>query len=219
MIRLAANFGPGKTGLATVGYEIVAGDGTVLQARTAAGVAERAAGSGIYVVSVADSLIAEAGGGEHLWDTGEASPAYAWGSLNDDAKLEQVKAKTDEIGSASAVAISAVLPGNRMEIVQGDDYADAAGTAIEITIDNSIDLTTFDTLTLTLQNELEIGCTAVSSTVAKAEDITAAQTETLTVVAPPITQATSPWALSGTKSGHEQTIATGALTVIRKVRG
>jgi len=66
-------FGTGQTGLATVGYALYNNAGTLVQARTTTGVAERGAGTGTYGVSVAFPDNFE---GELRADTGGASPKY-----------------------------------------------------------------------------------------------------------------------------------------------
>lgn len=69
VIRIyAADFGPGRTGLATVGYTLTG------QSRVTAGVGESPAGSGIYQASIThDSLFT----GAIVWDLGISPNAYA----------------------------------------------------------------------------------------------------------------------------------------------
>lgn len=66
MLR-TVDFGPRRSGIATVGYRL--GGGT----RRTLGVSELLAGAGIYGVAVADAD----GPAWILWDTGEAAPRYA----------------------------------------------------------------------------------------------------------------------------------------------
>ena len=66
-------FGPGKSGLASVGYALPSG------ARTTAGVSERAPGSGVYQATVS---VPSGTQGSILWDTGESVPAYAAEDVN-----------------------------------------------------------------------------------------------------------------------------------------
>jgi len=74
-----ANFGSRKTGLSTVGYALLNEDGTTKQARATTGVSELIAGSGAYgaVISFEDTWR-----GIIIWDTGEATPLYAFDSFN-----------------------------------------------------------------------------------------------------------------------------------------
>lgn len=62
------------TGLATVGYRVIAHDNSVYKARTTAGVSEIAAGTGIYA---ADVTLPFSGSYHLLWDDGNAPAAYA----------------------------------------------------------------------------------------------------------------------------------------------
>jgi hypothetical protein len=75
-----ADFGPGFTGLATVGVRILDSLGAVVQARTTSGVAESPAGTGDYVKTF--SAAPSAPGSYRLeWDTGGGSPQYAFEDL------------------------------------------------------------------------------------------------------------------------------------------
>ena len=74
-----ANFGVGKTGLATVGYTLLNSDGSTYAARATAGVTEIISNSGIYWVNV---TVPDGWSGSILWDTGEATPKYAADSIN-----------------------------------------------------------------------------------------------------------------------------------------
>lgn len=74
-----ANFGVGKTGLATVGYAIYNESGSIVQARTTSGVAELAVGSGIYRAKINYQPFFK---GYVLWDTGDSSVRYASESIN-----------------------------------------------------------------------------------------------------------------------------------------
>src|SRR5579859_7577548 len=76
-VTLSVNMGVGKTGLATVGYTLLNGNGTTFQARTTTGVAEVHAGTGIYQVELANTVFTAFFDGYVLWDTGGASPVYA----------------------------------------------------------------------------------------------------------------------------------------------
>lgn len=72
-----ANFGPGRSGLATVGYTLTGG------ARVTAGVAEVAAGTGVYGATVA---LPDGFAGAILWDTGQGGQtAYAAEDVNPNA--------------------------------------------------------------------------------------------------------------------------------------
>tara|TARA_B100000700_G_C15055682_1_gene862691 strand:- start:1656 stop:2087 length:432 start_codon:yes stop_codon:yes gene_type:complete len=74
-----ANFGPGKTGLSTVGYRLLDSAGTLSGSRITSGVGELLAGTGIYSASIYFSANFS---GSILWDTGESSPAYATEEYN-----------------------------------------------------------------------------------------------------------------------------------------
>lgn len=71
---LAANFGPARAGLTTVGYTLLNPDDTVYQARTTTGVLELGTTTGCYGVSVS---LPVAWTGFVLWDSGQTVPAYA----------------------------------------------------------------------------------------------------------------------------------------------
>lgn len=68
------NFGRSKRGLATVGYTLINSSGGVAAVRTTAGVYEVGTLTGIYAALI---LFPTGFVGSILWDTGEASPAYA----------------------------------------------------------------------------------------------------------------------------------------------
>jgi hypothetical protein len=61
-------------GLATVGYRVIARDGSVYRARTTSGVVEVVAGSGIYA---ADVPLPFSGAYHVIWDDGGTPPRYA----------------------------------------------------------------------------------------------------------------------------------------------
>ena len=70
----SANFGPGKGGLATVGFTLIDSSGNVSVARSTVGVHELGTNSGIYAapITFATDFV-----GSILWDTGDESVAYA----------------------------------------------------------------------------------------------------------------------------------------------
>lgn len=81
-MRITVDTSPVWTGLVgTIGYTIYDADGTVLQARSTEGITEVPAGSGIYGVSVLDSLLA---GNQVVWDTGGVNPIYAYETFDDE---------------------------------------------------------------------------------------------------------------------------------------
>ncbi len=71
------NFGAGKAGLSTVGYQLVNADGSANGSRIAASIV--AIGAGVYgaVVSFPDAF-----SGGIRWDTGETTPLYAFEEIN-----------------------------------------------------------------------------------------------------------------------------------------
>jgi hypothetical protein len=73
------NFGSRKTGLSTVGYTLLNENGSTKEVRTTSGVSELIAGSGAYgaVINFEDDWR-----GILIWDTGEATPLYAFDSFN-----------------------------------------------------------------------------------------------------------------------------------------
>ena len=75
----SANFGSGKGSLTTVGYRILDTGGSLSGSRITAGVGEVIGGSGIYSASM---HFTSEFSGSIIWDTGEASPAYATEDYN-----------------------------------------------------------------------------------------------------------------------------------------
>jgi hypothetical protein len=69
----SVNFGAGSAGLGTVGYTLLANNGTTAQARTITGVTELVANSGIYGAIISEVVSAA----RIVWDTGGATPKYA----------------------------------------------------------------------------------------------------------------------------------------------
>lgn len=87
-ITFVADFGTPYTGLATVGYKLVNGDGTTFQARTTTGVSEITAGTGAYKVEVANSVFTTDFDGLVEWDTGGGSPVYVYEDVHIVAELD-----------------------------------------------------------------------------------------------------------------------------------
>lgn len=77
-IASSANFGVSKTGLSTVGYELVDIFGNIKTARTTTGVSE-VGSSGMYkaIIDIEDGWV-----GHIFWDTGDASPEYVNNDVN-----------------------------------------------------------------------------------------------------------------------------------------
>lgn len=73
------NFGAGKGGLSTVGYQLFNADGSPNGSRITAGVAERGTNTGIYAATVS---FPDGFQGELRWDTGEANPGTATEEIN-----------------------------------------------------------------------------------------------------------------------------------------
>lgn len=73
------NFGKGKGGLDTVGFTLIDTSGNVSVARSTEGVHEVGTNTGIYAASV---TFATGFLGSILWDTGDASTAYATEEYN-----------------------------------------------------------------------------------------------------------------------------------------
>ena len=97
---LEAAFGPGFTGLATVGYALKDSTGADVVARTTSGVFEVAGGTyAVVAPAVADNVATV------QWDTGGASPVYAHEDIGAVLRrvVEHVNADTGSI-SASAIA-------------------------------------------------------------------------------------------------------------------
>lgn len=94
-LLLGVSFGSTKTGLTTVGYQLKNANGTNNGTRVTTGIYE--IGSGYYqaVVSIPDGLV-----GGILWDTGEGTPKYVYGTINPgldeytDAKISSIGAGT-----------------------------------------------------------------------------------------------------------------------------
>ena len=85
----SANFGPGKGGLATVGFTLIDTAGNVSVARSTVGVHELGTDSGIYAAPI---TFATGFVGSILWDTGDASVAYATEEYDGTAeKVEFIK--------------------------------------------------------------------------------------------------------------------------------
>jgi len=88
------DFGPSYAGLATVGYAQYQTDGTVIVARTTAGVV--AFGNGAYGVSVTPNALTEI----LKWDTGGGSPVYAHETIDMAANIVRVNSlKVNGVGS------------------------------------------------------------------------------------------------------------------------
>lgn len=144
------NFGPGKAGLATVGYTLT-GD-----SRITAGVAESPAGSGVYGATVS---FADAFDGSITWDTGESTPAYAAEDVGPGPERLDVAVSTrlatagytappTAAGIADAVWDEAraghVTAGTFGEVLEGSDGTVASATSTTVGLGASapaIDLT------------------------------------------------------------------------------
>lgn len=75
----SVNFGKGKGGLDTVGFTLINASGNVSVARATVGVHEVGTDTGIYA---APMTLATGFAGSILWDTGDASVAYATEEYN-----------------------------------------------------------------------------------------------------------------------------------------
>ena len=110
-----ANFGVGKTGLSTVGYAIYQENGTVKAARTTSGVAELAAGSGIYRASINYDPFFR---GYVLWDTGDATIRYSSESINPidaDSMADEVRTMLRSLNTSLSSHLERLFGGARFE--------------------------------------------------------------------------------------------------------
>jgi hypothetical protein len=124
-----------------------------------------------------------------------------------EANVAGIKSKTDLLGTGTATFISAAyLNGDTITIVQGDDYSNADGTAIVLTVDGAPDLTTYTSLNFTVAGRQAGVVTALSATTVCIE-LTAAETNKM-----PYGQS-SLWSLGGIKAGKSQTIARGPAAI------
>jgi hypothetical protein len=115
-----AMFGSGKTGLATVGYQLRGAGGAAIGARVTAGVYE--IGGGAYGVDII--LPNDCKGIE--WDTGEATPKFAFEDLRADfiQQLLHNKEHTDPgTGIRTVFQRDDTLP-----LVSGGIFEDVGGT-------------------------------------------------------------------------------------------
>jgi hypothetical protein len=86
--QLIANFGPAYSGLSTVGYTLPGGT------RTTTGVSEIQAGTGSYTVLASITAGTQ---GNVKWDTGGATPAYAFEEINPGGATEYLDAAVSGI--------------------------------------------------------------------------------------------------------------------------
>ena len=122
-----SKFETGVTGLATCGYTVYNGAGTVYAARATAAVTEQ--DGGVYTHPF--DLATYAGMGVK-WDTGGASPQYAWDDVPGD--VAAIKAKTDTIGGLAVTVVSPVAQSGVIQVAAGADYAAADARAITFTV-------------------------------------------------------------------------------------
>lgn len=95
------NFGPGRAGLATVGYTLFDSTGSVASVRTTTGVYELSAGTGIYAAYVP---FEDDFDGSIMWDTSGSNPIYAAEPYNFKMEGPIVSAS---MGSSSRTTIQA----------------------------------------------------------------------------------------------------------------
>lgn len=131
-VCLVANFGTAYTGLATVGYKLLNGDGTQFQARTTTGVAEVVAGTGIYRVEIANSIFTTDFDGYVQWDTGGGSPVYAVEDVHIVAELDaavstrSTYAGTDTPGTTTLltrIAAALTITGGKVDVNDKTEFA------------------------------------------------------------------------------------------------
>lgn len=111
-VALTVNFGPAYTGLATVGYKLWNGDATQYQARTTTNVAEIRAGTGAYKVELAASVFTADFDGYVEWDTGGATPVYAYEDIHITAILDAAvssRASATDYTSARAAKLDNLI--------------------------------------------------------------------------------------------------------------
>jgi len=80
-VNRSVSFGVRKTGLSTVGYQLINTDGSVKLARTTSGISELVTGSGVYGGNISFDYSWD---GFIVWDTGEGSLLYASENFNYD---------------------------------------------------------------------------------------------------------------------------------------
>lgn len=147
----SATFGPGKVGLATVGYTLTGGS------RITAGVAEIGTSTGSYgaTVTFTDSFA-----GSILWDTGDSPVAYAAEEINPDFTATQ---KTS-IGAAVAASNVAGVTGVTFPATVASPTNITAGTITTVT--NLTNAPTSGDLTATMKASVTTACTASTPTAA-----------------------------------------------------
>lgn len=134
-VTSVVSFGTAKTGLATVGYELFKGDGTVFQARTTTGVSEIPTGTGSYKVELAASVFTAAFDGYIVWDTGETpTPVYSVEAVRiiDIGGIVWSTSNRNLTGGV-VTSVGPVAAGGSVSILQGDDYKNADGRALQWT--------------------------------------------------------------------------------------
>lgn len=233
---LVASLGAGNTGLATVGYTLKNADGTTKQVRTTAGVTE--IGGGWYRVRALAALWTAAGGFQVDWDIatvfkasedisivdapsggGGGDPwatdiASGYTGTEAGAILNAVKAKTDLLSGATSITLIApVLSSGKVVVIQGDDYKNVDGRALQWS-STSWPVLTSGTVTLYLEKKSDGVTFSKAGTVVSASsvrvDLTAAETTAREVGA-------YRYALKATLSdGDKVTLATGDLVVEEK---
>jgi hypothetical protein len=141
---ITCSFGKANAG-ADVRYAVLESDGSVHQARTATGVTELLAGSGVYGVTVADSILA---GRTVLWDidgttkaAGEAFP-----------DIQSMQARILGMNPSTVVVQNPVAASGNLSIRQGDSYHAVDGRALAWTRAGWLDLSEW-TVQFMLQNE------------------------------------------------------------------
>lgn len=202
---LTADLGPLYAGSTIIGYTLYNGDGSTYQARTHAGVTEAGTATGKYRVELGTAVFPNAFDGYVLWDSG-GTAILAIEDVFATDRFSVIQAKTDLIGAGAALlVIGAFVNGDRLQIIQGDDYNSAAGTQISLTIQGVPDLTGFDSLSFTIGSTTFVPTAASATTMTL--QLTAAQTTALTA-------GQTGWALAGLKSTRRQTLARGPALIV-----
>lgn len=238
-VTLLVGLGPSHTGLTTVGYKLVAGDGTTFQTRRTTGVYE--IGGGWYGVQVADTVFTDAFDGRVDWDIatvyqisedihvndagsggGGGGGGDPWATelpadySSDEAGgiLAAIAAKTGLITTGTEVTLVApVLASGGVVIVTGDDYKAVDGRALGWSSD-SWPVLTAAAIALDIENTSDTD--DVASFAGSVVSATEARVE-LDAGDTDLTAGTWRYALRATLSGGDVvTLAAGPLVVSTK---
>jgi hypothetical protein len=108
LITYVVNFGKSKTNLTTVGYQFRG------SSRSTAGVTELFVGTGIYGVTVTESL----GPGYILWDTGEAPLVYSAQEINVPLASSLFKIVNFGLSKGGLATVGFTIGGQRLTVAE-----------------------------------------------------------------------------------------------------